>query len=83
MWVPVWAPIEISETLAASPFSMLCVRSIRTGGLSGQWTMPLCNETDTSIQLFSMPLPSLSEHPIEIVGGADEGQVREGLREVA
>src|SRR5215212_9974812 len=83
MWVPVWAPIEISETLATSPFSMLSARSIRTGGLSGQWTMPLCSETETSIQPFSMLLPPLSERPVEVEGGADKGQVREGLREVA
>src|SRR5215211_8646779 len=45
--------------------------------------MPLCSETDTSIQPFSMRLPPLSERPIEVVGCADEGEVREGLREIA
>src|SRR3712207_1249902 len=84
MWVPVWAPIEISETLAASPCSMLSARSIWTGGLSGQWTIPLRNETETSIQPFaSTRLPPLPERPVEVEGGADERQVREGLREVA
>src|SRR5215213_107557 len=84
MWVPVWAPIEISDTLATSPCSMFSVRSIRTGGLSGQWTMPLCSGTETSIQPFaSMRLHPLPERPVEVEGGADEGQVGEGLREVA
>src|SRR5215210_7950076 len=63
---------------------MLNVRSIWTGGLSGQWTMPLCSATETSIQPFSpMRLPPLFERPVEVEGGADEGEVREGLGEVA
>src|SRR3712207_111529 len=46
--------------------------------------MPLCSETETSIQPFSsMRLPPLPERPVEVEGGADEGQVGEGLREVA
>src|SRR5215217_4953841 len=68
--------------------------SILTGGLSGQWTMPLLSGTETSIHppfvvfalwdsLDNTQLPPLSERPAEVVGGADERQVREGLREVA
>src|SRR4051794_16984032 len=84
MWVPVWAPIEISDTLATSPCSMFSARSMRTGGLSGQWTMPLLSETETSIQPFAFTrLPPLPELPVEVEGGADQGQVSEGLREVA
>ncbi len=36
MCVPVCDPSEITDTLAASPHSMSSIRSIRTGGLSGQ-----------------------------------------------
>src|SRR5215207_4111249 len=94
MCVPVWDPIEIVETLAASPCSMSSILSIRTGGLSGQWTMPVRRGTETSIHpafvfasfpgsSVSIRLPLCSERLVEVEGGADKGQVREGLREVA
>src|SRR5215212_5335846 len=45
--------------------------------------MPLRSETETSIQPFtSMGLPPLPERPVQVEGGADKGQVREGLGEV-
>src|SRR5215204_3610071 len=97
MCVPVWDPMESVETLAASPCSISSIRSILTGGLSGQWTMPVRRGTETSIHPPSscpsfvlwessanMRLsPPGSECLIEVEGGADKGQVREGLREVA
>src|SRR5215210_2631330 len=72
---------------------MFSARWILTGGLSGQWTMPLCSGTETSIHpsvvcivpadsLGNTRLPPLSERPVEVEGGAYEGQVGEGLREV-
>src|SRR4051812_16163441 len=46
--------------------------------------MPLCSETETSIHPFScMRLSPLPERPVEVEGSADQGQVGEGLREVA
>jgi hypothetical protein len=49
MCVPVCDPSEIVETLAASLHSMSSIRSIRTSGLSGQWTIPLRSGTEISI----------------------------------
>ena len=54
MCVPVCDPSEITDTLAASPRSMSSIRSIRTGGLSGQWTMPLRSGTEISIHPSSL-----------------------------
>ena len=39
-WVPVWALIDTSVTLAAAPVAMLSVFLTWTGALSGQCTMP-------------------------------------------
>ena len=50
MWVPVWALIEIVETLHTSPLSMELMREMETSGSPGQWTMPLASGTETSIQ---------------------------------
>src|SRR5215207_9194955 len=94
MCVPVCDPMESVETLAASPCSISSILSILTGGLSGQWTMPVRRGTEASIHpafvfaIFpgssaSTQLPPCSNILIEVEGGADEGQVREGLREVA
>ena len=54
MCVPVCDPSESTDTLAASPRSMSSIRSIRTGGLSGQWTIPSCSGTETSIHPSSL-----------------------------
>src|SRR5215217_8447138 len=53
MCVPVCEPSDISETLEPSPRPMSSIRSMRTGGLSGQWTIPLLSGMETSIQPFS------------------------------
>lgn len=75
--------MKIFETLA-SPCSKPSIRSILTGGLSGQWTIPLHSGTETSIHsafavrdsLDNARLPPLSEHSVEVEGGANEGQCR-------
>ena len=58
-------------------------------GVAGQRTMPLRSETSIGPSLtVQNPLdntrsPPLPERPVEVEGGADEGQVRERLGEVA
>ena len=60
MCVPVCIPMDIFETFAASPRSRSRNREIMTGGLSGQWTMPSLNPTETSIHFDEVPRIVLS-----------------------
>ena len=62
MCVPVCDPSESVETLATSPCSMSSIRSIRTGGLFGQWTIPLRSGTEMSTHPSSLVVRGTPAH---------------------